>query len=228
MISFLHAPTEHERTQILGLQPMTGSYYTADRGDVIDFLRPHGPFTQALDIGCAAGRLGGQLREAGIVGFCDGIEPHPVAADMAASQLRRVWRGDLTSTLSEVAWTEYDLFVLADVLEHLTDPWQALRDLHRHARSGARLMVSVPNVRHYRVILPLLFQGRFEYADAGIMDRTHLRFFTARSLRAMLATTGWRVLTESLNIKKKYRKKWFPRRLLGEFLAVQCFALATK
>ncbi len=228
MISFLHAPTEQERTQILGLQPMTGSYYTADRGDVIDFLRPHGPFTQALDIGCAAGRLGGQLREAGIVGFCDGIEPHPTAADMAANQLRRVWRGDLTNTLSEVAWTEYDLFVLADVLEHLADPWQALRDLHRHARFGARLMVSVPNVRHYRVILPLLFQGRFEYADAGIMDRTHLRFFTARSLRAMLAATGWRMLTESLNIKKKYRKKWFPRRLHGEFLAVQCFALATK
>lgn len=228
MISFLHVPTKHERTLILGLQPMTGSYYTADRRDVINFLRPHGPFTQALDIGCAAGRLGSQLREAGIVGFCDGIEPHPAAASMAASRLRRVWQGDLTGTLSQVAWTDYDLFVLADVLEHLADPWQALRDLHRHARSGARLMVSVPNIRHYRVILPLLFQGCFDYADAGIMDRTHLRFFTARSLRATMVTTGWGVLTESLNIKQKYRKRWLPQCLLGEFLAVQCFVLAAK
>jgi 2-polyprenyl-3-methyl-5-hydroxy-6-metoxy-1,4-benzoquinol methylase len=207
---------------------MNGRYYTADRGDIVDFLNAHGPFDRALDIGCAAGRLGRQLQEAGIVDSCDGIEPHPVAATMASSQIQRVWNSDLAGALSQVPWLDYDLFILADVLEHLIDPWQTLRDIHDRARPGARLMVSVPNVRHKSVVFPLLFQGRFDYVDAGIMDRTHLHFFTPGSLRAMVEASGWRVRAESLNIKKKYRKWWFPHRLLGPFLAVQCFLLAEK
>lgn len=207
---------------------MSGSYYTADRRDVVDFLRRHGPFSRALDIGCAAGRLGGQLQAAGIVASCDGIEPHSAAARMAASQLQRVWNRDFVDALSEVPWEDYDLFILADVLEHLVDPWRTLRDLHDRVRSGSRLMVSVPNIRHYHVVLPLLFQGRFDYVDAGIMDRTHLHFFTSGSLRKAAETSGWRVLAETLNLKKKYRKWWFPHHLLGGFLAVQCFLLAEK
>lgn len=207
---------------------MNGRYYTADRGDVVDFLRSHGPFNLALDIGCAAGRLGKQLGEAGIVNSCDGIEPHPAAAGMAAGQLRRVWNRDLADALSETPWLDYDLVILADVLEHLVDPWQTLRDIHDRARPGARLMVSVPNVRHKSVVFPLLFHGRFDYVDAGIMDRTHLHFFTPASLRKTVEARGWKVRAESLNIKKKYRKWWFPHRLLGPFLAVQCFLLAEK
>lgn len=207
---------------------MSGSYYIADRGDVVDFLRPHGPFTRALDIGCAAGRLGGQLQAAGIISFCDGIEPHPAAASTAASQLQRVWNRDFVDALSEVTWEDYDLFILADVLEHLLDPWRSLRDLHDRVRPGARLMVSVPNIRHYSVSLPLLFLGRFDYVDAGIMDRTHLHFFTSGSLRETVETSGWRVRVAALNLKQKYRKWWFPHRLLGQFLAVQCFLLAEK
>jgi 2-polyprenyl-3-methyl-5-hydroxy-6-metoxy-1,4-benzoquinol methylase len=207
---------------------MNGSYYTADRGDIVDFLRSHGPFNKALDIGCAAGRLGGQLRAAGIVNSCDGIEPHPTAAKMASNQLQQVWHCDLADALSEAPWVDYDLFILADVLEHLVDPWQTLRDIHDRARPSARLMVSAPNVRHKSVVFPLLFLGRFDYVDAGIMDRTHLHFFTPASLRQTVEATGWRVRAESLNIKKKYRKWWFPHRLLGQFLAVQCFLLAEK
>lgn len=205
---------------------MNSSYYTADRGDIVDFLRSHGPFKQALDIGCAAGRLGGQLRAAGIVDYCDGIEPHPTAAKMASTELHRVWNRAFGDALSEVPWRDYDLFILADVLEHLIDPWRTLRDLHDRVRPGARLMISVPNVRHKSVVFPLLFLGRFDYVDAGIMDRTHLHFFTSASLRQVVEATGWRVRAEFLNIKKKYRKWWFPNRLLGQFLAVQCFLLA--
>lgn len=207
---------------------MSSSYYTADRSDLLEFLRPFGPRRTALDIGCAAGRLGRQLLDEGLVTRCDGVEPHAGAAEQARRVLSRVWELDFSAALEQVPWQEYELLVLADVLEHLNDPWAALAALHSRVRPGTRLAISVPNVRHKSVVFPLLLQGRFEYAEAGIMDRTHLHFFTRSSLNAAVTGARWRVLAERPNIKRKYLRWWFPHRLLGDFLAVQCFLLAEK
>ncbi|QQS54016.1 MAG: class I SAM-dependent methyltransferase [Candidatus Competibacteraceae bacterium] len=203
-------------------------YYTADRRDLVDFLRPHGRFGAVLDIGCAGGRLGRQLLQAGLAECCDGIEPNAAAAIRATDLLHRVWVADLAAIAEQVPWTDYDLLIMADVLEHLIDPWQVLVELHRRARPGARLLLSVPNVRHKSVVLPLLFQGRFDYADAGILDRTHLHFFTRSSLLDAVGRAGWRVEVIAPYIKPKYRRWWYPHRLLGEFLAVQYFLLVEK
>lgn len=205
-----------------------GSYYSADRSDVLAFLSPHGQFRTALDIGCASGQLGNLLLETKVTELCDGIEPYFEAADQASTKLRKVWHLDLDTALDQVPWQEYDLLVMADVLEHLRDPWEVLTELHRRAKPGACLMVSVPNIRHKSVVFPLLFQGRFDYTDAGIMDRTHLHFFTRSSLRQAVLGAGWHVLANAPNIKRKYLRWWFPHRLLGDFLAVQHFLLANK
>ena len=203
-------------------------YYTADRRDLVDFLRLHGHFGTVLDIGCASGRLGQQLLQTGLAERCDGIEPNAEAASQAADQLHRIWVADLEAVTGQVPWTDYDLLIMADVLEHLIDPWRVLAELHRRVRPGARLLLSVPNVRHKSVVLPLLFRGRFDYADAGILDRTHLHFFTRSSLLDAVGRAGWRVATIAPYIKPKYRRWWFPHRLLGEFLAVQYFLLVEK
>ncbi|MGB5062150.1 MAG: class I SAM-dependent methyltransferase [Candidatus Competibacter sp.] len=203
-------------------------YYVADRQDLVDFLRPHGCSGIVLDIGCAGGRLGRQLLQAGLAERCDGIEPNAEAAAQAATQLHRVWAADLMAIAEQMPWTDYDLLIMADVLEHLIDPWHVLAELHRRVRPGARLLLSVPNVRHKSVVLPLLFQGRFDYADAGILDRTHLHFFTRSSLLDAVGRAGWRVAAIVPYIKPKYRRWWYPHRLLGEFLAVQYFLLVEK
>ena len=101
------------------------AYYAAERPELLAFLRPHGPFGAALDIGCAAGLLGSGLLREGIVATCDGIELNYAAARQAETRLRQVWTGSLESA-AEVPWAHYDLVILADVLEHLADPWGAL------------------------------------------------------------------------------------------------------
>jgi 2-polyprenyl-3-methyl-5-hydroxy-6-metoxy-1,4-benzoquinol methylase len=89
----------------------------------------------------------------------------------------------------------FDTVLCLDVLEHLVDPWSVVQQLHRLMRPGGVLIVSVPNIRHYRVSTGLLFRGRWELQDAGIMDRTHLRFFV-RDTAIELATHSGLVLEE--------------------------------
>lgn len=207
-------------------QPNT--YFTADRDDFAQFLSATGKFDTVLDIGCAAGSLGSQLLESGLAKTVDGIEINPSAAAKAAPCLRTVWIGSVEDLLPNTPLHAYDLVIMADSLEHLVDPWKVLRDICENCRPGTQVAVSVPNVREKNVIFPLLFQGRFQYQDAGVMDRTHLHFFTRSSLLALLSDTGWTVDRVHPNIKQKYLKWWYPHRLLEEFITVQYFVLAHK
>jgi SAM-dependent methyltransferase len=204
------------------------AYYAAERPELVAFLRPHGPFDMALDIGCAAGMLGAGLLRQGIVGACDGVELNFEAARQAETRLRQVWTGSLESVAEEIPWTHYDLVILADVLEHLADPWAALRLLHARTAPGCRLLLSVPNVRHYKVSLPLVLRGEFRYEDAGIMDRTHLHFFTRGSLEDTVRECGWGPRALGSHMRGRYRRWYMPTRLLEPFVAVQTMMLAEK
>lgn len=208
-------------------QPLS-NYYAADRTELVTFARAHGPFGAALDIGCSSGVLGQSLVRAGVVATCDGIEPFADAAHVAKSRLRQAWHGTLESVANEVPWGEYELISMADVLEHLVDPWAALRQLRERTNAGCRLLLSVPNVRHYKVSLPLLLKGEFRYTDQGIMDRTHLHFFTRDSLVDTLSECGWRVQAVGSNMKKRYRQVFMPTRWLEPFVAVQHLVIADK
>lgn len=203
-------------------------YYRAERPELVTFLRPHGPFAAALDIGCAAGMLGKSLQDEGVVGACDGIDLNAAAARLAGTRLRRVWHGSLESLAEDIPWPQYDLVILADVLEHLVDPWAALRLLHARSAAGCRLLLSVPNARHYKVSMPLLFRGEFRYADSGIMDRTHLHFFTRGSLQDTVRECGWTARSLGSHMKRRYKRWYMPTRLIEPFVAVQHFVLSDK
>lgn len=204
------------------------AYYATERPELVSFLRPHGPFGTVLDIGCASGLLGEDLLRAGIVSVCDGIEPNDQAGELARTRLRQVWLGAFESQTENLPWQDYDLVILADVLEHLVDPWAALRLLHRRSAHSCRLALSVPNLRHYKISMPLLFRGEFRYEDSGIMDRTHLHFFTRGSLEEILRDCGWKVLAVGSHMKGRYRRWYMPTRLLEPFVAVQYMLLAEK
>jgi hypothetical protein len=79
----------------------------------------------------------------------------------------------------------------ADVLEHLVEPAAVLRHLRRWLSDSGRILISIPNIRHESVVLPLLVEGRWEYADSGILDRTHLRFFTRDGVLKLLVDAGF-------------------------------------
>jgi 2-polyprenyl-3-methyl-5-hydroxy-6-metoxy-1,4-benzoquinol methylase len=141
-----------------------------------------------LDVGCNTGYVGRAARELGVV--FDGIEGDARAAEMARETYRSVACVDLAS---RPPWpgvaARYDVILALDVLEHLREPLPALRALAALLAPGGRLFLSVPNVAHWTVRLGLL-AGRFDYAETGILDRTHLRFFTRRSLLAACAEAG--------------------------------------
>ncbi len=144
-----------------------------------------------LDIGCAVGELGRYLTEQKHC-VVDGIEANPDAAAIARSSYRRVWEADLeTASMEELLGeSRYQYIVCADVLEHLRDPGQLLRQIANFLAPSGKLLVSIPNIAHVGVFLEL-FSGDFRYREEGLLDRTHLRFFTRRSFLHFLADNGF-------------------------------------
>jgi 2-polyprenyl-3-methyl-5-hydroxy-6-metoxy-1,4-benzoquinol methylase len=142
-----------------------------------------------LDVGCNAGYVGRAAREKLRVVF-DGIESDAAGAALAREAYRRVACVDLSSG---PPWAgvpgPYDAVLALDVLEHISDPVRVLAALSVLLAPGGRLVISVPNVAHWTVRFGLL-SGRFDYVETGILDRTHLRFFTRESLLAACEAAG--------------------------------------
>ena len=144
---------------------------------------------RALDVGCARGHLLEELESSGWK--CLGIDTD--ATDVATCIARGLVAVelDITNDHPESLGT-FDLVVLGDVLEHLPDPLRVLRKIHSLLNPGARIVVSVPNVAHLSVRAQLLF-GRFRYSSRGILDNTHLRFFTRRTTLELITNSGFAV-----------------------------------
>lgn len=138
-----------------------------------------------LDVGAAQGFLGQLLQGSGLA--IDAVEPNPQWAARAAPLYRQVWPA--TVEQAPLPAGAYHVVVCADVLEHTADPVAALRALRRAAADDALFLISVPNVAHLAVRL-LLLCGQFPQMERGILDRTHLHFWTRRTACQLLANAG--------------------------------------
>jgi SAM-dependent methyltransferase len=167
----------------------TPRYYEFSRPEVVEAARPAGK--RVLDVGCAAGAMGAAMLAAGASEVA-GIEVVSDAAARARTRLTAVYQLDLDA-LPALPYPDgyFDVLTFADVLEHLREPAAVLRHLRRWLADDGRIVCSIPNVRHESVLLPLLVEGRFDYVDAGILDRTHLRFFTVDGIVKLLASAGF-------------------------------------
>ena len=163
--------------------------YTGDRPEVLRFCDLA---TKAvLDVGCGQGVLSRHIRAGGAEFVC-GIEPESSHADAAS---RMDYDEVFAVTVEEaldgpVHGMEFDLIILADVLEHLIDPWTVAERLTQHLRPAGELMLSVPNVGSFVVIKQLLRYGDWRYDDSDMFDRTHLRWFGPRTLRELIVRAG--------------------------------------
>ena len=166
------------------------SYYAQARPDLLElalrFTTPSGR-GRALDVGCANGVFAHSLL---LAGFDEvwGVEPSRHSARQAATRLTGVVAAPFPN--AEIAeHAPFDLIVFGDSLEHLQDPWIGLSVARTLLSSDGVLVLSVPNVAHYSVLLPLL-RGRWEYAESGHLDRTHLHFFTPNSIVGIVRASG--------------------------------------
>ncbi len=166
--------------------------------------REMGPFVpvsarRLLDVGCGAGAFAAGLKQsrAGSDGDLEiwGVEMCPEAAKLAAEVMDKILAGDFFSALPELPEGHFDCIVLNDVLEHMVHPDELLRRIKPLLAPGAVVVASIPNVRHFFTVMNLAARGRWDYTDEGILDRTHLRFFTRRSMKQMFQDTGYRVDT---------------------------------
>ncbi|MEV7972678.1 class I SAM-dependent methyltransferase [Cellulomonas sp. NPDC089187] len=148
-----------------------------------------GPDADVLDVGCASGYQGAALIERGC--RVSGVEIDEADAAEARKVLREVKVADLDRTELDSLFEpgSFDRVIFGDVLEHLRDPERAVRRAMRLLRPGGSVVISVPNVAHGSVRLALL-QGSWEYSDTGLLDRTHVSFFTYESLLHMLREAG--------------------------------------
>lgn len=144
--------------------------------------------SRVLDVGCDTARFGEALRK---LKGCrvDGIEPDGAAAEVARGRLDRIWQRRVEDDATFQGLGPYDVVLFLDVLEHLVDPWRALKTATTVLRPGGAVHIVTPNVAHVSVVRRLLV-GRFDYAEFGTMDRTHLRWFTRASLKASLENAG--------------------------------------
>jgi 2-polyprenyl-3-methyl-5-hydroxy-6-metoxy-1,4-benzoquinol methylase len=175
---------------------------TSQSADPLAFFAERIPAgATVLDLGCGPGVLGRTVRAVKDATF-DGVEGDPEAACAARQHYRRVIEADLQNARLEklVDGQRYDLVVLADVLEHLEAPGLVVRQLPKVLLPGGRVLISIPNVG-YAGALASLIAGDFDYAKFGILDHTHLRFFTRRSLHRFLQLNGLRVMAEQ-NVEK--------------------------
>ncbi|MCB1954240.1 MAG: class I SAM-dependent methyltransferase [Rhodocyclaceae bacterium] len=151
------------------------------------------PGATILDVGCGTGALGAALAEGTGCQF-DGITYNPEEAELAMRHYRRVEVLDLDAPAPLASWplADYDVIVCADILEHLRRPQDLLHELRGRLKPEGSLIVSVPNVGYFGLVAEIL-AGDFRYRDEGLLDRTHLRFFTRRSISRLLAECGWQL-----------------------------------
>ena len=141
-----------------------------------------------LDLGAAGGHLGRAVRDR--CSFIAGVERQPLLTG-SAKEGYDDWREQ--DALHAGDWPEpFDAVVCADVLEHFAQPEELLERVHGWLKEGGVLFASIPNVANVSVRLALLF-GRFRYTDRGILDRTHLSFYTRASATNLLETSGFRI-----------------------------------
>jgi O-antigen biosynthesis protein len=154
---------------------------------IVEFV---GRGKRVLDVGCAAGELARVLVERGCA--VTGIEIDPEAAHQAEEHCERVVVGDVEELdLSELLGDEaFDVIVFGDTLEHLKDPLRTLDRLKPFLRSEGYVVASIPNVAHGSVRLALI-QGKFRYSPLGLLDNTHLRFFTRESVEQLFEDAGF-------------------------------------
>ena len=166
-------------------------YFNSPRPEMLNYI----PKTtrKVLDVGCANGMFASLVKQE-FDAIVWGIELNPDAAHIASKNLDRVIVKDIFDAFSDLPEKYFDCVVFNDVLEHLVDPYSVLEEIKKFLSPEGVIVASIPNIRHAPVLFDLVVKGNWDYAEYGVLDKTHLRFFTKASIKKMFSNSGYELI----------------------------------
>lgn len=185
----------------------SSAYFTNIRSEILPLIPQNA--ARILEVGCGMGNTLAWIKSIRKCEWVCGIEISSDSADEANKRIDLVVQGDIEKIDFPVEFNSFDVILCLDVLEHLVDPWLVLSRLDKLLKPGGVIIASIPNVRNYRVVFPLFFRGQWEYKVEGILDKTHLRFFTKNSAISLMQSSGLKldsVMATGLHVGGK---SWF-------------------
>ena len=189
------------------------SYYTNTRPEMLKFI-PNESKT-ILEVGCGEGNFSATLTDQEKETW--GIEPDIASAKSASEKMTKVFQGTIDEKLSQIPDNYFDVIVMNDVIEHLTEPWDDIQNLKSKLKDDGVFVTSIPNVRYSKNIFHVMFKRDWKYADDKILDITHYRFFTKKSIRRLWEENGYSVQSmKGVNRTKSFA--YFPFAILWNIL----------
>jgi 2-polyprenyl-3-methyl-5-hydroxy-6-metoxy-1,4-benzoquinol methylase len=181
------------------MQKPADDYFQGQRSDVADLVPDS--CVRVLDVGCGYGGLGRSLLERGVKQVY-GVEINPDAASQLQGIYTDYWIGDVEQVKLPEDIEPFDCVVFADVLEHLRDPWATMARYLQLLKPGGYVVASIPNVRNIALLYNLIVRGRWRYEDSGLLDRTHLRFFTRKEIMDLFSAGSLEVELVHENLER--------------------------
>lgn len=184
---------------------ISNNYYSNNRIEMKKFIPQDAK--KILDIGCGEGIFCNSLKK--IDTELWGVEMNEKIGSIAKEKLDKVFVGDISLVLDDLPSNYFDCIVFNDVLEHMINPYSVLKRIKNKLSSNGVVVCSIPNVRHVRVLRDLLFGKQWKYQESGILDKTHLRFFTKKSIKDMFNDADYQILEiRGINGTKWWKFFW--------------------
>jgi len=181
----------HGAMSMSNLDSRPSDYYSLSRAEMMNYVPSDA--RRLIEFGCGYGNFSElATRERQLE--CWGIEVEPEAAKCAAHKIHKVLCGDAAELLQELPDSYFDCAVFNDILEHMADPYTLLLKVKAKLSPAGVVVASIPNVRYWRNLKRLVFRGEWTYTDKGILDRSHLRFFTKKSIISMFDEAGYSII----------------------------------
>jgi 2-polyprenyl-3-methyl-5-hydroxy-6-metoxy-1,4-benzoquinol methylase len=177
------------------------NYFDQVRNEILAWMPEK--VDKVFEIGCGSGATLSYIKERGIASWVGGMELVDGVAQEGKDNIDLLLVGNIEEADIPLDIASIDVILCLDVLEHLIDPWAAVAKLKKYLKEDGLVIASLPNVKNFKVILPLLFQDDWKYVEAGQLDRTHLRFFTNKTSVEFFKDANFEVIATPVFFSKK-------------------------